>query len=198
MFPVMLDLKQLQVVLIGEGQPLRRRMMDLRNAGAKDVRLFANDVDKVLEISAGKWLNEGMPGEEDIEWANLVLIAGLPQKQAESYAELAREKKVLVNVEDMRQWCDFYYPAFTRRGALVVAVSTSGSSPVVAQEVRDLIAKQFGPEWDARMKEVTELRDKLYAEGHEMKKVAELTRVFLSEKGWMKEAAENATKVDEK
>ncbi|KHG32799.1 SAM-dependent methyltransferase, partial [Sulfurospirillum sp. MES] len=46
-----------------------------------------------------------------------------------------------LNVVDVPELCDFYFSALTRRGDIQVAVSSGGSSPTLAQVIRDKIEK---------------------------------------------------------
>ncbi len=46
-----------------------------------------------------------------------------------------------LNVVDVPELCDFYFSALTRRGDIQVAVSSGGSSPTLAQVLRDKIEK---------------------------------------------------------
>jgi len=46
-----------------------------------------------------------------------------------------------LNVVDVPELCDFYFSALTRRGDIQVAVSSAGSSPTLAQVIRDKIEK---------------------------------------------------------
>lgn len=42
-----------------------------------------------------------------------------------------------LNVVDVPELCDFYFSALTRRGDIQVAVSSGGSSPTLAQVIRE-------------------------------------------------------------
>ncbi len=46
-----------------------------------------------------------------------------------------------LNVVDVPELCDFYFSALTRRGDIQVAVSSGGSSPTLAQMIRDKIER---------------------------------------------------------
>ena len=46
-----------------------------------------------------------------------------------------------LNVVDVPELCDFYFSALARRGDIQVAVSSAGSSPTLAQVIRDKIEK---------------------------------------------------------
>jgi siroheme synthase-like protein len=52
---------------------------------------------------------------------------------------LARDLGIPVNVADSREECTFHVPARLQHGGLQVAVSTGGSSPRLAVELRNKI-----------------------------------------------------------
>jgi precorrin-2 dehydrogenase/sirohydrochlorin ferrochelatase len=56
----------------------------------------------------------------------------------------AQRRRVLCNVVDVPEYCDFFYPAVVRRGDLQIAVSTAGQSPSLAQRIRQQLERQFG------------------------------------------------------
>ena len=62
---------------------------------------------------------------------------------------LARRCRVLVNVVDRRDHCDFIMPSVLRRGELQIAVSTGGRSPALAREIRLRLEDLFGPDYAA-------------------------------------------------
>ena len=57
----------------------------------------------------------------------------------EKVYEEARKKNILVNVVDTPELCDFIFPAIIDRDPLIVSVSSSGSSPVLARKIRSNI-----------------------------------------------------------
>jgi len=59
--------------------------------------------------------------------------------------------------------CDFYYPAVVRRGALQIAISTTGASPALAQRLRKELEGRFGPEYEEWLASVGKAREKLHA-----------------------------------
>ena len=93
----------------------------------------------------------------------LVIAATSSQKLHEQIFEEARRHGVLCNVVDAPDLCDFYYPAIVQRGALQIAVSTSGQSPALAQRLRKELEDQFGPEYEVWLGHLGEERDKLFA-----------------------------------
>jgi precorrin-2 dehydrogenase/sirohydrochlorin ferrochelatase len=59
----------------------------------------------------------------------------------------AEKKRILCNVVDYPQEGNFILPSLVQRGALTVAISTSGKSPALARLLRLELEQQFGPEY---------------------------------------------------
>jgi precorrin-2 dehydrogenase/sirohydrochlorin ferrochelatase len=54
-----------------------------------------------------------------------------------------RERRILCNVVDVPDLCDFYVPAVVRRGALQIAIGTDGYSPAFAGQLRRKLETQI-------------------------------------------------------
>lgn len=149
MLPITLGAEGWPVLVVGAGPALRQRLGLLREAGIPAPRV-----------------HEGEPPTETvIAAARLLFVAGLPRAQAEPLAILARRHRVLVNVEDVADLCDFHVPALVRRGALSIAISTSGQSPALAVLLRRALARQFDTRWIARIAALAAARARLRAAG---------------------------------
>lgn len=168
MFPVALNLLTLPILLIGEGEAFAKRRAQLEEAGA-------------AFLTCRTHFNE-----YDLEGAKLVLVAGLSDAESNRIATLARAQKLLVNVEDRNELCDFYYMAQVRRGDLLLAVSTSGASPTLAKRVRDHLSELFDAKWAGYTDDIRHFRDGLRAQGKSMKEIMAASERFLEEKGWFK------------
>src|SRR5207245_9679202 len=66
----------------------------------------------------------------------------------------ARRWRVVVDVVDRPEHCDFILPSVLRRGGLQIAVSTGGRSPALAREIRRRLEGLFGPEYAALVRRV--------------------------------------------
>jgi precorrin-2 dehydrogenase / sirohydrochlorin ferrochelatase len=84
----------------------------------------------------------------DLDEVFLAVVAtNSPALNSSIYRE-AQQRGVLCNVVDDPPHCDFFYPAVVRRGALQIAISTSGKSPSLAQKLRQQLERQFGPGYE--------------------------------------------------
>jgi siroheme synthase-like protein len=171
MFPIALDLAKISVLLIGGGVALRSREAQLRKYGAMNL--------SVLPLQEG-W-------NPDFSNNTVIMIAGLSREVSEKLSAAARAAGKLVNVEDMNDLCDFYFTANIKRGDLLIAVSTGGASPTLSRKIRDYIADKFGVEWEARIAEIAEFRQKLKAQNKTIPEVLNESEKFLADKGWLNE-----------
>jgi precorrin-2 dehydrogenase/sirohydrochlorin ferrochelatase len=73
----------------------------------------------------------------------------------------AEARGLLCNVVDVPPLCNFIVPSIVRRGELALAISTGGASPVVAKHIRRDLEEAYGPEWEALVDLLRDLRDEL-------------------------------------
>src|ERR1700746_1248724 len=95
---------------------------------------------------------------DDLDGAFLAIVATSSHSLNEFVYREAQRRGVLCNVVDVPEYCDFFYPAVVRRGDLQIAISTSGQSPSLAQNLRQQLEKQFGPGYAAWVAELGETR----------------------------------------
>jgi precorrin-2 dehydrogenase/sirohydrochlorin ferrochelatase len=109
-----------------------------------------------------------------------------------------RARRVLCNVVDDPERCDFFYPAVVRRGPLQIAISTSGNSPALAARLRKELERQFPPEWGPFVEHIGKLRKQFLRAGmpleNEREQLAKLAgqKAFLSFRGEMARATRRA------
>ena len=184
MYPVLFDPARVRAVVVGRGPAAVRRLKGLEAAGVSDIKVFATEADDEFAALAGARLAPGLPERQDLEDANLILVAGLEDAQAEGIAETARALGVAINVEDRIQWCDFHFPATVRRGDLLLTASTGGRSPGLARALRQHLEGLFGPEWQGRLDALAEARKGWRAEGQDPSEVSQRTQEWIDREGW--------------
>jgi siroheme synthase-like protein len=70
----------------------------------------------------------------------------------------AEQRNMFCNVADVPELCSFILPAVHRQGPVVLAISTGGASPALAQWLRDRFASQIGREHESLAHELRRLR----------------------------------------
>lgn len=187
MLPVALNVSRLRIALIGTGKGVIRRLQKLDEAECCSLVVFSQDASKELKVLAGARLVERLPEEEEYKNFQLVLVVDIEDKTAFEIGDKARNAGALINVEDRREYCDFYYSAVVRRGDLLIGVNTNGQCPTLTVRIRQLLEKVFPSVWAERLQELGRLRHKWRAEGASMKETMVRTDSILEEKGWLEE-----------
>jgi precorrin-2 dehydrogenase/sirohydrochlorin ferrochelatase len=138
MFPLVADLTGRRVLVIGAGRVGIYKATQLLEAGAKVTIISDHALDTLPEGIEEFIERRYIYG--DLDGMLLVVSAtGDPRVNDEIIAE-ARERNVLINCVDDLSRSNFYFTANYRDGDVIVAVSTSGASPALAQWVRAQVA----------------------------------------------------------
>jgi precorrin-2 dehydrogenase / sirohydrochlorin ferrochelatase len=94
----------------------------------------------------------------------VVAATGDPAVNQQVYDD-AEAAGVWVNSADDPERCSFTLPAQVRRGRLTVTVSTGGHSPAVSAWLRQRLDEEIGPEYDALIGVLAEVRQEVQASG---------------------------------
>jgi precorrin-2 dehydrogenase/sirohydrochlorin ferrochelatase len=182
-YPVMLDLAGVPVLVVGGGTIAARKVAGLLDAGAK-VTVVAPMVLAELAAAVAE-VRERAYESSDIDGHQLVMTAtDVPEVNA-AVARDARAAGLWVNSADDPENCTFILPAVTRRGPVVVAVGTDGSSPALARHLRDRIAAEIlTPAVEEAAHELARQRAEFHAVGISTESIdwAERVRVALEPK----------------
>src|SRR6185295_13818061 len=134
-YPVFLDLADKPVVVIGGGNIAHQKMENLIAAGAK-VTVISPELNEEMAAlkDAGKFMHimrVYQPG--DIEGHELVFVATDDHEENRRVWKEGRERHIWVNAVDDIPNCDFIMPGIVKQGELILAISTSGTSPAMAR-----------------------------------------------------------------
>jgi siroheme synthase-like protein len=160
-FAAFLDLRGRRCLVVGGGAIGERKVRDLLGAGA-DVTVVSPALTPDLTALERRGLIVHRPRRfrrADVRGAALVIAAtGVPDVDA-AVATEARRRRALVNVVDRPAECDFILPSVLRRGRLQIAVSTGGTSPALAREIRKRLEGLIGPEYAGLVERVGRERE---------------------------------------
>ncbi len=147
LYPIMADLESKPVVIIGGGNTALRKIKDLIETGAQ-IKIISphihEEIARLAKGSSGKVkIIKREYREKDIENAFMIFAAANdPEVNSAVYNE-AKKKNILINTADDPENCSFIIPSFTRRGKLLLSVSTSGASPAYSAKLRRDLEKHL-------------------------------------------------------
>jgi precorrin-2 dehydrogenase/sirohydrochlorin ferrochelatase len=166
LFPIFLKLTGRPCLVVGAGTVAESKIAGLVEADAQ-VRVVAPEATPEIRSWAQsrrvEWQRRGFQ-PHDLDGIFLVVAATSSTELHEQIFQEATRRGVLCNIVDVPELCDFFYPAVVQRGALQIAVSTSGRSPALAQRLRIELEEQFGTEFEVWLEYLGEARDKLQSQ----------------------------------
>lgn len=189
MIPIIIDPDVTNIALIGRGEIALRRLALLDEGGAARLSVFSDKPSLDLEEAAGNRLLKSLPSPGDLSTFAIVWIADLPLDLAIPLARAVRANGSLVNVEDVKPWCDFHNPALVRRGDLLLTVSTNGQSPGLAARIKRQLGTLFGPEWAERLGKIGRKREAWKRRDRSLEELTHLTDATIDAKGWLRQPA---------
>lgn len=144
-----LKLEGQPVLVVGGGRIATGKAESLVAAGAS-VKVVAPraiaTLEKLAEAGRVTWSRESFEAQH-LDGHLLVIAATDDTELHRSIYELASARRMLVNIVDVPELCNFIVPAIHRDGPFTIAISSGGASPALAKRLRDQIAATFGPEW---------------------------------------------------
>ena len=165
LYPVNLVLAGRRCLVVGGGRVALQKVQGLADAGA-EVTVVAPEVDAAIERIDQVVAVERRPYRRgEIAGYRLAIAAtGDPEVNQQVYDD-GEAAGVWVNSADDPERCSVTLPAQLRRGRLTVTVSTAGHSPAVASWLRDRLGEELGPEYDALIGLLSEVRNEVRAGG---------------------------------
>ncbi|MDG2242376.1 MAG: NAD(P)-dependent oxidoreductase [Rhodospirillaceae bacterium] len=189
MLPLMLDVTQTPIAVIGNGFAAAQRLNTLRSSGAQNITTFATAPEsRVSELSGGQ-LYDRLPAQKDFEATKfrIVYVCDIDEEATQKIVSWAHEIGAFTNVHDRQDQCDFHMPAILRRGHLQVTVSTDGKVAGLSRILRDFLGdKMFGPEWAKRVDDLGASRAEWVSQKLPFDDLKSRVEKYVKEKGWLK------------
>ena len=136
--PVSLAIRDRLCVVVGGGEVATRKVAMLRRAGGT-VKIVAPQLADALQRQVQRAEVTHVARtfvDADLDGAMLVIAATDEGEVNRAVFDAARARNVPVNVVDCPQLCTFALPAIVDRSPILVAISTAGTSPVLARLLR--------------------------------------------------------------
>ncbi len=165
-FPIFIALDDCLVV--GGGKVAHRKAAQLVEFGATVTvvaRELSDEMKALSEANMSVRILQKSFEDSDVAGMSLVVAATDDTACNRAVYNAAHMGLIPVNVVDVPELCDFYFPAIVRRGELVVAVGTSGKSPAFARSVKQKIDEVLPPDAGERLEKAACIREALLKAG---------------------------------
>lgn len=138
--PLFLNIREQHCVIVGGGEVALRKAILLIKAKANLSLVspqFISQLQDLSEEGRCKLLQEEFVAEQ-LEGASIVIAATNNKNTNARVAKAADKKNIPVNVVDQPELCSFIMPSIVDRSPVVVAISSSGRSPVLTRKIKEL------------------------------------------------------------
>lgn len=160
MYPINLILDNKPCVVLGGGHVALRKVEGLLEAKAKVTVISPEIVEGLVKLVENKsiiWRKKCYEQGDLTDFILAVCAIGKEEINIQVQKE-ANQKRVILNVVDRLEFCDFALPAKIRRGDLLVTFSTNGKSPALAKYLRCKMEKEFDETYEIWLGKLTQLR----------------------------------------
>lgn len=121
---------------------------------------YSKDISNLIAVTSLNYIQKEYM-HTDIKGFDIIIAAiDDISLQKKIYIE-SRSYNCLCNCVDLPNCCDFIFPAYLKKGDLTVAISTSGTSPAFAKQLRIYLEKIIPNSVSGFLKSMKEYRDTL-------------------------------------
>ncbi len=177
LFPIFLKPDQLKILIIGGGKVAAEKLhFLLKSSPQATVTIVAPNIsNKVFDLVSKHQYSKIILrsyNEEVIGSHNIIIAATNDKAINKAIWHSARQKRILINVADTPELCDFYLGSIVTKGDLKLAISTNGKSPTFAKRFREVLEDVLPNELPQTLNNLHIIRKRL--KGNFSKKVKEL------------------------
>jgi siroheme synthase-like protein len=178
LFPVFLKFDKINLLIAGGGKiGLEKLNAILENAPDAQISLVAPvinpEIEKLAALHDVRLLRRKFR-PADLDNKNLVIVAVDNKYTSAFIQQEANDRKILVNVADKPDQCDFYLSSIVKKGDLKIAISTNGKSPTMAKRLKEVFDKALPGEVEISIDNLHRLRT--FLKGDFKSKVVQLNK----------------------
>lgn len=188
LYPVFLKLENLHTLLVGAGNVgLEKLTALLKNSPEARVTIVADQIcDAISSMALGnpniRILNRKF-FTSDLEGIDLLMLATDDRSLHERIKVESRKRRILTNVADTPNLCDFYLGSVVQKGDLKIGISTNGKSPTFAKRFREYLEEILPENLQEVIDNLNRFRNNLKGDfQYKVKALNDLTVSFLNKK----------------
>jgi precorrin-2 dehydrogenase/sirohydrochlorin ferrochelatase len=167
-YPIFLRVAQRSCLVVGGGVVAEQKVASLLDAAAAVTVISPRLTPRLAKWAAAQRVTHHRRRYAGGDLRGFVLVyaaTGDHQVHAQ-IAQEAADAGVLLNVVDAPAASNFITPATLQRGDLILAASTSGTSPALAKRIRHDLQATFGDEYAVALQVLGRLRERLAGGTH--------------------------------
>lgn len=143
LFPFFMNINGVQGIITGGGKHALEKIERLKPYGPK-LHVIAPEFRQEIIANPELELSYRKFEERDLDSMPVfVIVAGEDAEENHKIAALCRRRRILVNVVDDQEYCDFIFPSLIAHGSLSIGICTNGASPSTGVLLKRKIQQQI-------------------------------------------------------
>jgi precorrin-2 dehydrogenase/sirohydrochlorin ferrochelatase len=185
LFPVFLKLEELDTLIVGGGNVgLEKLNALIKSSPRARITVVApaikEEISTLAQSRPGIRLLERKFRLGDLQGKDLVMLATDDTELHQRIRSMTRKRKILVNVADTPDLCDFYLGSVVTKGNLKIGISTNGKSPTIAKRIREYLEEAIPDDTNALLQNMQKIRDRMKGDfADKVKMLNDLTSSWL-------------------
>lgn len=180
LFPVFFKLSRLQMLVVGGGYVGHEKVgAILSNCHQANVTVVATwflpELVEMAKNAPNVTLIQKQFSCGDMLGKDLAIAATNDKELNYFIWEKAKGSRVLINVADTPELCDFYLGSVVQKGNLKVAISTNGKSPTIAKRLKEVLQEALPGSLNEVLDKLQMIRERL--KGDFSEKVRQLNQI---------------------
>jgi precorrin-2 dehydrogenase / sirohydrochlorin ferrochelatase len=185
LFPVFLKLEELDTLIVGGGNVgLEKLSALLKSSPQAKVTLVADKIsDEINSIAQGskkiRLINRTFR-VRDLANKDLVILATDDRDLHRRIRVQAKKRRMLINVADTPELCDFYLGSVVTKGHVKIGISTNGKSPTIAKRMREFFEDMLPENTNDLLDNMQNIRERIKGDfQHKVEMLNEITASWL-------------------
>jgi len=144
-FPILVNLHKLPCLVIGGGSVALRKVTTLLNFKIRVTVIAPNICKPLKELSKKNEIKiiQKSYNKDSLKKFDIIFCATDNPQINQTVSKDCKNENKLLNVADVPELCDFILPAVVKRGDLTISVSSQGSAPFYAKEIKNKLNNIF-------------------------------------------------------
>lgn len=148
LYPINLELKDLEITIIGGGEVAYRKCKNFLNFDKKIKVISTDFIDKFNDLKDKIEYIKDKYKEEYIKDSFIVVAATNNKEVNKKIGIYCKNNGKLVNVVDNIELSNYTVPSYVRRGDLLISISTGGKSPSLSSKIKKELEEKYDDSYE--------------------------------------------------
>ncbi|HEY0742532.1 MAG TPA: bifunctional precorrin-2 dehydrogenase/sirohydrochlorin ferrochelatase [Chryseosolibacter sp.] len=166
LFPIFLKLEKLDTLIVGGGNVgLEKVGALLKSSPAAKITVVADrfhpELVQIAKDFSSVRLIERKFRNRDLHGKDILVLATDDNVLHERIRVIARKRRMIINVADTPELCDFYLGSVVTKGNIKIGISTNGKSPTIAKRMREFFEDVLPENTNELLDNMQKIRDRI-------------------------------------